>query len=231
MRTSRINPQMSRDLFQEFWRLKPSLPQQSSYVFVPVSPPAPDLYFVGQATGGMLYDDDVDYEGTAERCRSYLKNLTSQSPSVPLRGFWKSIERISNQVRLITMREPRIGWSNLCKVGATEGNPGPHAINAQASLCVQALQQELARAKPKVTVFLTSNYAQEEILLPAVGHDGWRNNVPSEDRIAVKLHKDFGALLWGYHPVGPMGRQHGTELEAFIAGFASAHLADDSDSA
>src|SRR5215469_5737913 len=103
----------------------------------------------------------------------------------------------------------------------------PRAIRAQASLCVQALKQELARAKPKVTVFLTSDYAMEEILFPAVGRDDWRNNVSSEDQIAVKLHQDFGWLLWGFHPSGPWGRRHGRKLEAFIAGFASAYLADE----
>jgi len=113
---------MSAELFEEFRRLRPELPQESAYVFVPVSPPVPDLLFVGQATGGMPYDDDLDYEEAARECISSLIRLTTNPGRV---GFWKTIDRISDQVRLIAMRDnakPTIGWSNLCKVGAAEGN-------------------------------------------------------------------------------------------------------------
>lgn len=92
MRTPK--PQMSAGLFEEFRRRKPALPQQSSYVFVPVSPPVPDLYFLGQATEGGP-DDELNYASpTAQtiRCtygrsfgiRGFSGNATTPAPRLPI---------------------------------------------------------------------------------------------------------------------------------------------------
>src|SRR5262249_2394709 len=102
-----------------------------------------------------------------------------------------------------------------------EGNPRPSMIAAQSAVCVEALKQELRTAKAKVTIFLTGDFASGEILLPAVDAE-WRNNVAAQDRVAVMQHREFGVLLWAYHPNSSHGMTHLRELEGFIAGFAAA---------
>jgi hypothetical protein len=152
--------------------------------------------------------------------------LTNFSRVQGRRAFWHSVRRIRDQVSRIARENDEtatVGWSNLCKIGAEEGNPTQSSIDAQSELCVAAIKQELQTAKAKVTIFLTGDFASAEILLPAVGND-WRNNVVDLDRVAVNHHCDYGLLLWAYHPNSRHGMKHLRELEGFIAGFAAASI-------
>ncbi len=218
-----MRPLIQSSLFDDFRALREHLPQKPAYAFVPVSEPERDLLFIGQATSGMVYETDLDYTAATRECTSMLTNFLRS----PRGAFWQSVCRIREQVSRIAMpsgNTAAIGWSNLCKIGAAEGNPKPIMIIAQSRLSVELLQQELRTANPKVTIFLTGNFGTDEILYPAVGNDGWRNNVAEENRVAVKYNSTFGLLLWGYHPKSKHGMTHLRELEAFIAGFAASHL-------
>jgi hypothetical protein len=219
-----MTPLIQSSLFDELRALRGHLPQKPAYAFVPVSQSEPDLFFIGQATAGMFYEDDLDYAAATRECTSMLTDLSSN----PQRSaFWHSVRRIRKQVSLIALPigdTAAIGWSNLCKIGAAEGNPNPSMIAAQSRLCVESLKQELRTAQAKVTIFLTGDFARDEILYPAVGNEDWRNNVSEEDKIAVKYNSEFGLLLWGYHPNSKHGRTHLRELEGFVAGFAASYL-------
>ena len=52
---------------------------------------------------------------------------------------------------------------------------------------------------PDATIFFTGDYATNIFDL-VVGRDGWTDNVPEEDQVAVKQHAELGLLFWTYHP-------------------------------
>jgi hypothetical protein len=221
-------PLISEPLYTELRARRRTMPQQCAYVFLPVAQSKPQLLFIGQATAGLVYETELDFLDATKESHAMLEGFLGD-PGGSL--FWKTLCNVRNQVERIACGERNrvaVGWSNLCKIGAAEGNPDKALINAQSDLCVQALREELVRAKPEVTFLMTGHFAQEEILFPAFGRDGWRNNVPTEDKIALKQHPLYGILLWGYHPHDPWGMEHQRELIAFMAGFASARLLPDS---
>jgi len=97
-------------------------------------------------------------------------------------------------------------------------------MSAQAELCRKCLVEEIEMMKPDATVFLTSNYAEGEILYPALGgSDSWFNNVKDEDRVAVKRHPTLGLMLWGGHP-SRKGTLYKAEVGNFIAGYVAGSL-------
>ncbi len=95
------------------------------------------------------------------------------------------------------------------------------AVHTKA--CVEALRTEILTARPTVTVFMSGNWAQEEILFPAFGQV-WGQSAQREDRVAVCEHAEFGPLLWIDHPTslhfGRNGEQ--SEVLGFVAGYAAA---------
>jgi hypothetical protein len=61
-------PLIEKPLFDRLRALRSKLPEDPAYVFVPVSQPTPDLLFIGQATSGMVYDEDLDYAAATQEC-------------------------------------------------------------------------------------------------------------------------------------------------------------------
>jgi hypothetical protein len=113
---------------------------------------------------------------------------------------------------------------SLLVVDQIEAPLKPAAIGFLFPFSVVSLKHELQAAKAKITIFLTGDFARDEILYPALGNDDWRNNVAEENKIAVKCNSEFGPLLWGYHPRSAHGMTHLRELEGFVAGFAASRL-------
>jgi hypothetical protein len=220
----KIDPLLSEQTYSRLIALRAtSLPQRPASAFMPVSEHQPDILFIGQASSGMLYEgkEQPDYQEAVKQSTEMLAWFL-ESPR--RKSFWSCVHRIKDQVERILAHDIRIGWSNLCKIGTIDGNPSIDMQLAQSELCVSALQEELLLAKPKITVFLTGDFGIEKILYPAVGTTDWRNNVSSEDRIAVKVHPQLGRLLWSYHPRDRWALEHMYELEGFLAGYTAATL-------
>jgi hypothetical protein len=215
-------PLLSEDTFQDLRARRQSLPGDPAHVFVPVAQDNPQLLFIGQATSGAMLDGT--YTDVAQESYELLEKYTLHPGRS---GFWQALTTIIKQCGLIASpsgTRPIVGWSNLCKIGDTQANPSAQSIRDQADLCIRALREELRAAKPTITVLLTGHFAQDEILYPVFGNEGWRNNVPAEDRIAVKDHPDYGVVLWSYHPRSRHGIEYQDQLLSFVAGFAAGRL-------
>ncbi len=211
--------------------------QSPSRVFVPVGPVAsassrPTVLFVGQAPRGAVYDDDLNFSQAAAKCLEYLRFYLGS----PRTQYWSFIGSVLSQVWRLrpgasdndlvpVPASSMVGWSNLLKIGdTTQKNPTGDLVEAQRETCVQTLRFELKAMRPSVTVFLTGNRYEGDVLYPAVGGDGWRNNVSSKEEFAVKDHKDFGPMVWVHHP-GWM-RRSGMEprANAFVAAFLAGRI-------
>jgi hypothetical protein len=221
-----VSPLLTEPLYDALRARRKLVPGNPAYAFLPVSDLHSSLLFVGQATAGWFYQDDLDFRAAAsESCAIMRDFLASGRRS----AFWRTVSEIRRQVSRVAVGsndigQLSVGWSNLCKIGCADGNPSREMIEAQADICIEALHHELRAAGSQVTIFLTDRFARREIFEPVVGRHGWRNNVRDEDRIAVKQHPDFGCLIWSYHPRSKHGLLHRQELTAFISGFASARL-------
>jgi hypothetical protein len=119
-----------------------------------------------------------------------------------------------------------VGWSNLTKIGFCTGdnqNPTAAVVGEQAALCVRSLHEEIMQFRPTATVLLTGDWSAKKILEPCFGPgEEWQNNVPSENRVAVKLHETCGPLLWTYHPRWMRTQK---DLEVATTSFISGYIA------
>lgn len=214
-------PLISEHTFNELRKKRDAIPG-SAQVFVPVAEDNPQLFFIGQATKGKMF------EGTYISVAQVSYRLLEKYKFNPGRsGFLRALRSITDQCRRIVSPNgtlPSVGWSNLCKIGDSRKNPTPQSVHAQADLCVRALREELQKASPSITLLLTGDFARDEILYPVFGEKGWRNNVADENLVAVKDHPQYGVVLWGYHPQCTHGMVHQHQLLSFMAGFAAARL-------
>lgn len=228
-----MHPLLDKKAFQAFLNIRQSYSgsQEAANIFVPVgSPPedtVPRILFIGQATRGMVYDGQLDYDRAGAACEEIRKGYLSK-PTTP---FWQFVCNVCRQViRTADLGKPLLeqldrmaGWSNLAIIGAAEGNPGSELIAVQKGVCVEALRSAIAAHRPVATVLVSGDYCDKEILLPALGERGdWHNNVSDENRVAIKLHPKYGPILWANHP--GWSRREGFEQEeaAFISGYISA---------
>lgn len=212
-------------------------------VFVPVGPdtgstPPLRVLFIGQAAYASTEAEAagaaaLDFEASAARSADNAARLLRERRS----PYWQAIRAILDQVlRTIGGDEwadpgrltEIAGFSNLAKIGLAgsgHANPGDADVRAQAALCAECLPVEVRAARPTAVVLMSGGESpiSERILLTAFGRDGWRNNAPGQDRVALKR---FGAcdttLLWMEHL--RTVRANGTEREvvAFVAGYIAA---------
>lgn len=195
-------------------------------VFVPIGPALSDkapirLLFVGQAEGPTEAPLEADFDQAVEHSIGVVEELADS----PKGFFWPAVWRVLDQVLEMSGasvdRHQAVGWSNLVKIGkANRERPEGKEISDQADLCIQALQLEIRAFRPDAIILLTTNYAQDKILYPVFGREGFRNNVKSEDQVAVKRHPEFGVVLWANHP--RVMRRKGPAVEAFISGYVAA---------
>jgi len=204
-------------------------------VFVPVAPSSlptgvPRILFVGQARGEMGPSEDFD---------AALRESTSVVEGRLGGWFWNAVHTIFDQMLRTIGAFPTLetasikthealAWSNLVKIKSPSlrNAPGPEIVGAQADLCVESLSAELRLFRPHATVLLTGNYAQVKILEQVFGPAAeFRNNVESEDRVAVKKHSKFGHVIWANHP-GAMGENNKNNKRdvGFIAGYLAGLL-------
>jgi hypothetical protein len=188
--------------------------------------------FVGQATRG--WDDvQADYtgnSGASSRVVSEYLTLTTPKKSV----FWGAIRLVMRQVLMcadLALTDDNlmsvVGWSNLLKIGLVNRNPrkkNDPVVDPQSSICSEALRAELSRMKPTATIMLSGGEFNTDILFGAFGSEGWRGNVTENDRVSVKVHPEFGPILWTDHPrsLRAQGGKIEREVLGFVAGYLSA---------
>lgn len=178
--------------------------------------------------------DNRSLQGAQTLNAASVRAAAAQAELLPSnRLFWRATRTILAQALGAVgagawmNRLPEVaGWSNLTKVHLVQSghhNPDPKIIRPQAEACVDALRTEILTARPTVTIFMSGNWAQEEVLFPALGRV-WGQSAQQEDRVAVCEHAELGPLLWINHPTslnfGKNGEQ--SEVLGFVAGYAAA---------
>jgi hypothetical protein len=165
---------------------------------------APRILFVGQATRGYGGPEQASFK---KAIKSNIALLTAVRPS-PFQTFIKDVTL--GVLRGLKIPQPHdeqavlqsIGWSNLAKIGySAKANPTRRMLRHQADLCASTLRMEIETWDPHAVVFVTSEYAQEEILLPTFGRAGWRTR---SDTDHVEFKKDAGndrPLIWTNYPI------------------------------
>jgi len=160
------------------------------------------ILFVGRATRGWDEDDVATFEGAhaaADRLVTDVENGNCKSP------FFSQVRQIAMGAQKGSEPLP-IAWSNLAKIGHPKSNPGSRLLCAQWDMCIKQLRHEIAEINPRAVVLMVGSYG--EALLKAVfGTDGWKQDVPTEDRVASKLC-DGVPVIWTNHPQTPSGRGH-----------------------
>lgn len=155
---------------------------------------------MGQATSGRAYSDDATFEQAHQKNGEIMTKFLRSGGGT----FWEELRAIASRI-LLTIHgkaerselEHYVGWSNLIKIGQIRDNPRSW-INAYSDLWVRLLQEEIRTFRPHATIFLSGDYASS-ILCSAVG-ENWRDCAPTKDEVAVMEHRDYGLLVWGYHP-------------------------------
>lgn len=185
-------PLIGRDLYDRLRATRASLPERGvsnvAQVFVPVGPAEEAsgaaslrVLFVGRATRGFDEEALSSYEGAARRAEElvmqvYVPDGTAPQPS----DFWRFARNVL-RAALDSLREAgssrfsdHLGWSNLAKIGDTKGNATPLSLSVQRELCHEALRSEIAVMNPHAMVLATGKYAEEEVLAPVFGSQGWK---------------------------------------------------------
>ena len=112
------------------------------------------IYFVGIATDGDFQSDpSLSYAARIERVARMVQSR--QGAASP---FWRFIDQVCVRSfgRPFNECPERWGWSNLVKIGASEGVPTPELAHAQRDLCVEAFAEELGSLRRALVVVLTA---------------------------------------------------------------------------
>ena len=212
-----MRPLMTPEMHARFADLYDGLvaaDENAAQVFVPVGPESggpPPILFVGQATRGWSKPELADFDTAWRQAADVVGAPPSRS------GFFQVVRRITAGVGnaickpdAYTDLRTSIGWSNLVKVGHPDRNPLPPSWKQQADLCIEQLRHELEVLRPAAVVVMTRDFASKEILLPVFGDAGWKNDLPTEDRVAWKPGPT--SVIWMNHPrhMGPTGYREGS---------------------
>lgn len=207
-----MRPLITPQQYTKLQRLKVRIDRAypgSSHIFVPVAPNAenglPHILFIGQATKDWTKQPLGCYAGAVR------EGIAQAHCCGDRRGpFFRTVDNIiwevCDRLRIQPQNQGHVGgWSNLVKIGRPGGNPRAHHIHMQRNLCIEMLRCEIKVMQPDAVVLLTGNYAQSEILEPVFGAGGWKQDMPSADRVAYKTLAGR-PIVWMNHPRRPGGR-------------------------
>lgn len=190
-----MRPLIDRDMYDRLRAVRDVLPDDGvsniAHVFVPVGPDEPAfgsdplrVLFVGRATRGFDEERVSTYEGAVDRGIEIVTEEYMPEDGAPGRSdFWRFARDVLRAAldgvgaQHATRLSDHIGWSNLAKVGDTKGNATPESLSIQKGLCQEALRAEIAAMQPHAVVLptglLSHPYAEQEVLYPVFGDDGW----------------------------------------------------------
>jgi hypothetical protein len=155
-------------LFDEL-RCDPQLKDQISGPFL--SAPATDarsILYVGKATFGNFYRDDsasaklTIEEKIRERHEVTRHFIKEEAPHYP-GGFWPFAREL-NTALANRWKSPaggplqHITWTNICKIGALNGNPSGVLFEKQRNLAADTLREEISSYHPLLICFVTWGY-------------------------------------------------------------------------
>ena len=238
-----MRPLVDRDMYDRLRALRDGMPEQGvsnvAHVFVPVGPvgdafgasPALRVLFVVRATRGFDEERVSTYEGAAARAAELVTETYLSDEGSPAQSdFWRFARNVLGAAldgsgsqggdRLAD----HVGWSNLAKIGNTKGNATPDSLSIQKGLCREALRLEMAAIKPQAVVLTTGDYAEEEVLLPVFGMDGWTEERTGRAAWRWKAGEPFCPLVVRTHH--PQGKFDMDDTAAAIGAKIAASLRD-----
>lgn len=185
------------------------------------------ILFVGQAARLARWDESFSFAQIEEEAAEHVRRrLLDAGRSWFWRGVAGICELVEHSIGTGAERAAMVGWSNLAKIAISEERPKGPLLKAQASLCIECLQEEIRAMMPTATVFLISDYGRKEILFPAFG-DKWTQQSPTLGHVpAMMQHPDYGLLLWASHPLGKDGRRMAHERRYIADTLANALKAE-----
>ncbi|MCB2009003.1 MAG: hypothetical protein KDF64_00015 [Geminicoccaceae bacterium] len=201
-------PLITQEIYDRFSTLRRQMASYSpAHVFVPVGGENADLriLFVGKATRGWADPSLATFSKSFARAEVLAKE---NPPANQFRGFARTITKDALRTLEIPVENERlhehIGWSNLAKIGAANGNPSSHSLDVQVKLCIESLIYEVDRFRPTAIILATADFASDKIVNPAIERiapGDWKFYDPGGCLAVYKEHKaDRPAIVWTNHP-------------------------------
>jgi hypothetical protein len=182
------------------------------------------VMIVGRATHRDWYVNDFrafknEGEYSHERAINFLSRNTLHEIENNNNGdFFKFIKRISQQISRIDAIDlpiyQNIIWSNLAKIGVSNGNPKNTLLRAQVELARRTLLAEIEAYKPNLVIVTHGNYANCERTGTDIVHsvfdsteDPW---IEDDNRFLWYRTGGFGspAIMLTDHPQNPAAKGH-----------------------
>lgn len=141
------------------------------------------ILYIGKATAG-------PFEGSDPSEQSFNRSTA---------GFWSFARSISRCADDKCDDLSNLVWSNLCKIGVSNGNPANDLAEQQRELAVETLRREIKFLKPSLVVCVAEGYQDHflyQVLEVEQGvNDGFRC------RLSGKLFLYFRAADGGWPPI------------------------------
>jgi len=215
---------ISRETFGEFAELRRTLvngrfpsasPEQPGIagIFVPWAGDRligeGGIYYVGIATRGEFWASDTqDFDtrlGVTEQCVSGREGC--ETP------FWQFLDGLTWALfgAPFDQTKEQWGWSNLLKIGWSEGNPGQRLRDDQRDICAKSLREEFEQLHHSLVVIASSgtqNVLDHPAVFPqlvprwkASWSDNWHQNYDTQTGIWWFKDVYSGNLyVHNYHP-------------------------------
>jgi hypothetical protein len=167
------------------------------------------IYYVGIGTKG-CYDgnNEQTFEACLERARALCINQ-------PTSDFWQFLDGLSWALFGEPSSETtdRWGWSNLLKIGWSQGSPAKKGwpaqlVQRQTETCVAALGEELSSLKNSLVFFASfETFGVLDCALSQINKNSWKQKYEENwkkcDNAGIYWRKDQtkgNLYVHGYHP-------------------------------
>ena len=162
----------------------------------------PCILYVGKAEGGYGAEDRDKFLQcpTIDQLRKatikFLEKVNAGKCNTQFSQFWHLAKLLSNN------KLQNLVWTNICKLSVIgkNGNPTGTLFEVQKDLAIRTLKAEIETYRPRLVIFVTSDYA-ESLIRKLVGDCKDISWTKENDKLWWrKRTKDFPGMLWTLHP-------------------------------
>lgn len=190
--------------------------------FVSVAPPhydpqrIPSILYVGKATRGWWGDQEVQGGPLLQPDKFTPANLEHYVAAWLEKEIWSGgwrrpgpfwyfagslSETLANTSNTTVGRLENLVWTNICKIGVSEGNPSGQCLRLQKELAVETLKCEIEHYRPGLIVFVTGDYASD-VIDQVVDPHSWKKDFEGDGYWWRPARGHEPPMLWTYHPQG-----------------------------
>lgn len=169
------------------------------------------VMLVGKATAGKntlgdaAVGDGYTAETVKQRTPAVVEDLMSDKHNT---HFWRFARKLSDaaaeKAGLQVIPFANLIWTNLAKIGVTEGNPTATLFRHQDALAVETILAEVGCYKPRLVVFTTGWYRSGCVgrILQQLVNASEGEGLSKEGYWSSPRRADAPAVLWTGHPQG-----------------------------